>query len=193
MVGTSIAPTLSEVPAAAPTLPTPREMLAAVVQRILHPRAVLLDTRRPVEVPVITETKRRWAKGERSGAVQYAYESVLVDLERAFGVRFPADWTHEDILERGVTPEMEPIPDFLVELLKLYEPVRYGRAEPPPARSPEPILQSIYGHPKMWGLYLRTVPATPEVAAPEPASPVEPPSGTAPAPSSAPRPTSEPR
>ncbi|MCI4354137.1 MAG: hypothetical protein L3K06_02085 [Thermoplasmata archaeon] len=169
---------MSGAPDASPPTPTPRELLAAVVQRILHPRAVRLDTRRPVEVPVITETKRRWAKGDRPGAVQYAYESVLGDLERAFGVHFPADWTHEDILERGVTPEMGSIPDFLIELLKVYEPVRYGRVDPGPARSPEPILQSIYGHPQMWGLYLATVPAvddTPITDAPLAPSPSLPP------------------
>ena len=141
---------------------TPREMVAALMHRLLHPRPLLLDTRRPVEVPVLTETKRRWARGDRSGATRYAYEATLLDLERAFGVHFPSDWTHEDILERGVTEEMGSVPEFLARLLELYEPVRYGSSVPATATSPEPILQSIYGHPKMWGLYLAEVPASPE-------------------------------
>ncbi len=125
-----------------------------------------------MEVPVLTETKRRWGNGDRRGAIQYAYDAVLVDLERAFGARFPPDWTHEDILERGVSTEMGSIPDFLIQLLKLYEPVRYGNADAEPTRSPEPILQSIYGHPKMWGLYLAEVPATAAATA-APAPPPE--------------------
>ena len=144
---------------------TPREFLAAVLHRILHPRPIVLETRRPVEIPVITETKRRWVVGDRVGAVRYAYEGALADVQRAFGTEFPAHWTHEDILERGVSPEMGSVPDFLVQLLRLYEPVRYGASGTPSDQSPEPILQSIYAHPRMWGLYVAAVPAPPEVAA----------------------------
>jgi hypothetical protein len=136
------------------------------MHRLLHPRAVVLETRRPVEVPVITETKRLWVNGERPAAVRYAYEAALADVERAFDVRFPADWTHEDILERGTSPEMGSVPDFLVQLLRLYEPIRYGANGADANRSPEPLLQSIYAHPKMWGLYIAAVPASPEPALP---------------------------
>jgi hypothetical protein len=135
------------------------------MHRLLHPRAIVLETRRPVEVPIITETKRRWENGERASAVRYAYESCLADVERAFGTHFPPDWTHEDILERGTSPEMGSVPDFLHQLLRLYEPVRYGAAGAEPARSPEPLLQSIYAHPRMWGLYIATVPAPSETTA----------------------------
>ncbi|HEY6237708.1 MAG TPA: hypothetical protein VIZ68_00785 [Thermoplasmata archaeon] len=141
-----------------PSLGGPREILAAVVHRILHPRPLVLETRRPVEVPVLTETKRRWGRGDRAGAVRYGYESVLVDLQRGFAVEFPPDWTHEDILERGVTPEMESIPEFLGRLVRVYERVRYGPAVPRDLPSPEPLLQSIYAHPRMWGLYIAEVP-----------------------------------
>jgi hypothetical protein len=150
---------LSDAPPEALPIGSPRELLAAVMHRLLHPRRIVLETRRPVEVPVITETKRRWEVGDRAGAVRFAYESALADVERAFGIHFPPDWTHEDILERGTSPEMGSVPDFLVQLLRLYEPVRYGPAGTEPARSPEPLLQSIYGHPRMWGLYIHAVPA----------------------------------
>ncbi len=152
---------MSDAPAEELPLSTPREFLAAVMHRLLHPRAVVLETRRPVEVPVITEAKRRWIQGDRTGAICFAYESSLADVQRAFGTRFPEDWTHEDILERGTSAEMGSVPDFLVQMLRLYEPVRYGHPDAEPTESPEPLLQSIYGHPKMWGLYLATVPATP--------------------------------
>lgn len=138
---------------------SPKRGLSALVHRLLHPRPVLLDTRRPIEVPVLTEVKRLWQRGERTAAVRYGYVTVLADLSRAFGVAFPSDWTHEDILERGVTPEMVPIPEFLHRFLRLYAPVRYGARPPADLPSPEPLLQSIYAHPKMWGLYLHEVPA----------------------------------
>jgi hypothetical protein len=131
----------------------------------------VLETRRPVEVPVLTETKRRWGRGDRAGAVRYGYESVLVDLQRGFAVEFPPDWTHEDILERGVTPEMESIPEFLGRLVRIYERVRYGPAVPRDLPSPEPLLQSIYAHPKMWGLYIAEVPHADAPAMPSDRSP----------------------
>ena len=140
-----------------PEDPGPRRLLGALVHRLLHPRPVVLETRRPVEVPVITETKRRWMRGDRLGAVRFAYEGSLADIQRAFGVRFPDDWTHQDILERGVTAEMAPIPDFLHRLLTVYEPVRYGGELPTEIPPPDDILRSIYAHPKMWGLYVEHV------------------------------------
>ncbi|MCI4360402.1 MAG: DUF4129 domain-containing protein [Thermoplasmata archaeon] len=138
---------------------SPKELLAALLRRFLHPRPRILETRRPVEVPVITETKRLWSIGERPSAIRFAYAGALTDVQRAFGIEFPPDWTHEDILERGVSREMGSVPDFLVQLLRLYEPVRYGPGTAPPGQSPEPILLSIYAHPKMWGLYIAAVPA----------------------------------
>jgi len=143
----------------------PREILSALLQRLLHPRPLVLETRRPVEVPVLTETKRRWARGDRGGAVRYGYAAVLTDLERGFSVSFPPDWTHEDILERGVTAEMDSIPEFLERLVAIYERVRYAGSVPRDLPSPEPLLQSIYAHPRMWGLYIAEVPATPSDAA----------------------------
>ena len=169
---TGIARPLSEAPA--PPSPSPRELLGALVHRLLHPRPIVLETRRPVEVPVLTETKRRWARGDRVGAIQYAYSGALADVERAFDVRFPPDWTHEDILIRGVSPEMGSVPDFLVDLLRVYEPVRYGGAAPGAGESPVPILQSIYAHPKMWGLYLAAVPAPASGASSAPTAPSAP-------------------
>ncbi len=125
-------------------------------------RALLLETIRPLEVPVVTETKRRDGLGDRAGAIRYAYLSVLSDLERAFDVSFPPHWTHAEILERGMTAEMDPIPDFLRRLLALYSPVRYGATAGPPA-DPTELVVSIYSHRRMWGLYaerlLRSPPA----------------------------------
>ncbi len=147
----------ADSPAPTPSLGGPREILRSVVYRLLHPRPVVLETRRPIEVPVLTEVKLRWQRGEREEAIRYGYNAVLADLQRAFGVAFPEDWTHEDILERGVTEEMVPIPELLHRFLSVFAPVRYGGPPSAELPSPEPWLQSIYAHPRMWGLYLNEV------------------------------------
>jgi hypothetical protein len=152
-----------------------KERLEQLLHRILHPRPVVLDTRRPVEVPVITETKRLWSRGHRAEAVRYAYDAVLRDVQRAYHVEFPPDWTHEDILVRGVTREMGPIPDFLMQLLQLYEPVRYAANPPADLRSPVPLVESLYSPEPMWALYLAEMPHVPEPAASPDPTPANPP------------------
>ncbi|MCI4319379.1 MAG: hypothetical protein L3J87_00550 [Thermoplasmata archaeon] len=131
--------------------------LTRALQRLFHPRLVILETMRPVEVPVLTETKRRWLAGDRNGAILYAYEAVLDDLQRAYGVRYPPDWTHDDILAHGVTPEMEPLVPFLKGLHDLYLPIRYGGAVPESGPSPDRLVQSVYAQRAMWGLYVEGV------------------------------------
>jgi hypothetical protein len=118
---------------------------------------MILETMRPVEVPPITETKRRWLKGDREGAILYAYEAVLGDLQRAYGVRYPPDWTHDDILVLGVTPEMEPILPFVRELHDQYLPLRYGGQVPEGIPSPDRLVQSVYSQRAMWSLYVEGV------------------------------------
>jgi hypothetical protein len=136
----------------------PRDRLRRFLHWLGAPSPVVLETMRSVEVPPITETKRRWSGGDRAGAISYAYTTVLLDMERAFHVHFRPDWTNEEILVIGVTPEMVPIPEFLERLLRLYEPVRYGGAVPSDAESPEGILASIYAHHAMWTLYVEAIP-----------------------------------
>ncbi len=147
---------------AGPAPEPPRLPRRERVRRFLHwlaaPTPVVLETMRGVEVPPITETKRRWNSGDRAGAIAYAYTTVLYDLERAFHVQFRPDWTNEEILIIGVTPEMVPIPEFLEQLLRLYEPVRYGGTVPSDAASPEALLTSIYAHHAMWTLYVEAIP-----------------------------------
>ncbi len=73
-----------------PVRPAParRERLRRFLHWLAAPSPVVLETMRGVEVPPITETKRRWSAGDRAGAISYAYTTVLYDLERAFHVRF---------------------------------------------------------------------------------------------------------
>jgi hypothetical protein len=158
----SVAPPLLAPPAPPTTL---RGRLKAFAAWMVHPHPVVLETMRSVEVPPITETKRRWVSGDRAGAVAYAWGAALYDVQRAFNVRFPPHWTNEDILVLGVTPEMVPIPEFLEKLLREYEPIRYGGLLPAELPSPEPILQSIYAHRAMWLLYVEAMSAPPALAA----------------------------
>ena len=132
----------------------------------------------PVEVPVLTETKRLWASGKRTESVRFAYLNSLQDLQRAFGVRFPPNWTHEEIQVHGMTPAMGGLPEFFLHLYHLYEPVRYGGSKTPEG-NPADLLQSIYGYPEMWQLYAQGMIARParEALPPLPRSAVRPPSG----------------
>ena len=110
----------------------------------------------PVEIPIITETKRRLARGEYAPALQAAYGQVVADLQKAFGRPFPAGWTNQEILDRGAGESWGHVPDFFRRLTDLYTPLRFGA--PAPATEPETLLsllQSIYAAPPMWRLYLQ--------------------------------------
>ena len=108
---------------------------------------------RPIEVPVLTETKRLLVRGDYRKAVLFAYPTVLNDVERAYGVAFSPNWTHEEILERGLPQGTERLPEFLRGLYRLYEPVRYGRDVRAHDDRLVSLLQSIYAHRPMWELY----------------------------------------
>lgn len=126
---------------------------------------------RAVEVPVLTETKRRLGRGEVGAALRYAYPQVVADLQRAYRHPFAVGWTHEEILRFGFHPEMEPLREFFEALWRLYEPFRYGdRAPPPDGRQVLELLLSLYAAEPMWRLYLAPAraggahPPTPAVA-----------------------------
>lgn len=109
----------------------------------------------PVEIPIITETKRRLARGEYAPALQGAYDQVLLDLQRAYGQRFPPGWTNGEILDRGSAESWGHLPDFLRRLTDLYMPFRFGGQAP--SGDPETLLgllQSIYAARPMWRLYV---------------------------------------
>jgi hypothetical protein len=108
-----------------------------------------------VEIPIITETKRRLARGEYDEALRGAYAQVVADVQRAYGARFPPGWTHDELIERGLDARMGHLPEFLRRLTDLYVPLRYGPA--PVSRDPEQLtglLVSIYAPRPMWQLYL---------------------------------------
>jgi hypothetical protein len=110
----------------------------------------------PLEPPLLIETKRRIYRGDVAGALRYAYPLVLEDVQRAYGVSFPPEWTHEEILRTGIPPGAGPIAEFLPRLYKLYAPARYSDGGPlPPGAGTETIeiLWSLYSVAPMWRLY----------------------------------------
>ncbi|HYK92605.1 MAG TPA: DUF4129 domain-containing protein [Thermoplasmata archaeon] len=113
----------------------------------------------PVEIPILTETKRRLARQEYEEALRSAYGQVVGDLQRAFGTPFPTGWTNREILERGRVEGWEHLPDFLQRLTDLYTPMRFGGR--PESSDPElllGLLQSIYAARPMWRLYVQDRP-----------------------------------
>jgi hypothetical protein len=127
--------------------------------------ASVLERIRPVEVPILTEAKRRLARGDVGGALRYAYPRVLDDLGRAYDVEFPPGFSHEEIVGRAFTEPMQPLRVFFDGLYQLYAPVRFGGSALP-GRSNEVLemLRSLYAAEPMWRLYVR--PREPERAPP---------------------------
>lgn len=133
-----------------------------------------------VEIPVITEVKRRLAKGDYEGALLYAYPIAAEDLSKAFRAPFPPGMTHEEFLASTSGHELGHLPEFFRRFYDLYAPVRYG----PPGHTAAPaalsgLLKSIYAQRPMWKLYLQPkhLPpdgGTPAEAPPPAATPGEP-------------------
>lgn len=115
-----------------------------------------LERFRSVELPILTETKRRIYRGDVAGALRYAYPLVLEDLQKAYGLSFPPEWTHEEILRLGLPRGAGPVEEFLPRLYRLYAPARYGLARTSPAvdgAEAVELLRSIYSVAPMWRLY----------------------------------------
>ncbi|HTT35417.1 MAG TPA: DUF4129 domain-containing protein [Thermoplasmata archaeon] len=133
-----------------------------------EPAPTVIERVEPVEIPVLTETKRRLQRGEYDEAIRFACLQVVADLERAFGRPFPPGWTLSEVVERGRTDAMGHLPEFLERLAALYGPLRFGA--PSPRRDPDALLallQSIYAAGPMWRLYLemKWPDASPPIAA----------------------------
>jgi hypothetical protein len=119
---------------------------------------VILDRIRPVEVPVLTEVKRRLGRDDVAGALLYAYPKVVDDLGRAYDVAFPEGYSHEEILTRRFNEAMAPMAEFFDRLYRLYAPVRFGgRAPPGTADVVLELVQSLYSPEPMWRLYVTTL------------------------------------
>jgi hypothetical protein len=120
---------------------------------------VVVETARPVEIPVITTVKQCLVKGVYGEAVRYGYQAALYDLQRAYQTVFPSTWSNKDILEKGFQGKKGYTPQLFAQLYALYEPVRFG---PPDSWKGQEgdvvgILQSIYSDEMMWHLYTRLI------------------------------------
>jgi len=118
------------------------------------PPPSVIERVEPVEIPILTETKRRLHRGEYDAAIRGAVDQVVVDIQRAYGVEFPEGWTLGDVLRDGTGKGMGHVPDFLERLVALYVPWRYGA--PDARRDPAEllaVLQSLYAPRPMWQLY----------------------------------------
>ena len=129
--------------------------MARWFSRAPAPPPEIIERVEAVEIPIITETKRRIARGEYEEALRAAYAQVVADVQRAYSARFPPGWTHDELIERGLDGRMGHLPEFLRRLTDLYVPVRYG---PGPVRNDSErlsgLLVSIYAQRPMWQLYL---------------------------------------
>ena len=117
---------------------------------------LVVERVRSIELPILTEMKRRLVRGDVADALRYAYPLVLEDVEKAYGVGFPPEWTHEEILRLGIPPGAGPVGEFLPRLYRLYAPARYGpnpRLTDADGAEALELLRSIYAVAPMWRLY----------------------------------------
>jgi hypothetical protein len=135
-------------------------MTNRLFRRSNSPPVVMLDRIRPVEVPILTEVKRRLGRNDVAGALLLAYPKVVEDLGRAYGVEFPEGYSHEEILEKRFNAEMRPMAEFFDRLYRLYAPVRFGkRPNPGSGDLVLELMQSLYSAQPMWHLYVTTLPS----------------------------------
>lgn len=120
---------------------------------------VVVETVKPVEVPVITTVKQCLVRNNYGEAVRYGYQAALYDFQRAHGLVFPPIWSNRDILERGFKGVPGYLPALFAQLYKLYEPVRFGQAASWTGAEGDVvgILQSIYSDGSLWRLYAHRV------------------------------------
>jgi hypothetical protein len=113
----------------------------------------VMETVRPIEVPVIALVKRHLSEGHFTEAITLAFQTVLVDLQRAYRFPFPAHWTHRDVLQWAARNNLGLVPELLQKLYRMYEPVRYGT--PGDIRRGDVLspLTSLYAQSPLWRLY----------------------------------------
>lgn len=113
----------------------------------------VMETVRRIEIPVISQVKNLLAADRYSEAVTLAFQTSVLDLQRAYQQAFPPHWTHKDVLQWTARSNLGLVTELLGRLYRLYEPVRYGQAgdiEKGDVLSP---LQSLYAQSALWRLY----------------------------------------
>jgi hypothetical protein len=110
---------------------------------------------------VIVEAEMRLSVGNYARAVSDAYHRVVLDLQKAYGLSLPAQWTHREFLSEFLREDMGILTTRVARLYQLYEPVRYGTATDRPSGDLLDLLHQIYDEPPMRDLYLRSPAAPP--------------------------------
>lgn len=111
------------------------------------------DAVRRVEIPVIAQVRNLIATDRYAEAVTLAFQTSVLDLQRAYQQSFPAHWTHLDVLQWARRNNLGPVADYLGRLYELYEPLRYApRREVPHGEVLVP-LQALYAQSQLWRLY----------------------------------------
>ncbi len=113
----------------------------------------VMETVRPIEIPVIAQVKRRLAEGQFAEAITLAYHTAVLDLQRGYRYSFPAHWTHLDVLQWARRNNLGIVADCLAKLYHLYEPVRYGRPADVQRSDVISPLTSLYAQSPLWRLY----------------------------------------
>lgn len=144
---------------------------------------VVVETMAPVEVPVLTEVKRQFARGEIAYGIRFGYVRALEDAARAYGLVFSLDQTNWEVLRStmGSNPRLAGQLELFERAYRLYEPVRYGGAVP----AAEPfvaLLTSLYAAPEMHRLYASVRYSEAPTAAAAPPNPSTPPELSVPPP-----------
>ncbi len=120
-------------------------------------RPIYVRSVEPVEVPVLTESRRRIGRGDFAGAIRYAFPMALRDAERAYGLRFPPELTNGEILTGGFPSDRASVAELFGQLYRIYEPTRYGARPPSDPEAFMDLLRSIYADRPMWSLYVELV------------------------------------
>lgn len=116
----------------------------------------------PVTIPILAATQEKLAQGQYAAAVAAAYHRVVLDLQKAYGLSLPAQWTHREFLSEYLRDDMGEVTVLVERLYRLYEPVRYGSSADWSTGDVLGLLRAIYAEPAMRDLYRRLAPTPSE-------------------------------
>jgi len=105
-------------------------------------------------IPVLDNAQALLLKGEYGRAVSDSYHRVVLDLQKAYGLTLPAQWTHREFLSDFLREDMGVVTTRVAGLYRLYEPVRYGRESDWARGDLMDLLRQIYEESSMRNLYL---------------------------------------
>src|SRR5271156_4403269 len=69
----------------------------------------------------VVNAERDLAAGQNDRAVRESYHRVVLDLQKAFGLSLPAQWTHREFLSDFMRDDMGILTTLVARLYRLYE------------------------------------------------------------------------